>query len=422
MDSIEKVAAHSKHFAIDSRQVQKGSLFFALPGEKFDGHQFLDEVSRKGAYGAVVKIGYMGPDFGLKLAYVSDVKLALQELAKKTKRPEKVVAITGSMGKTTTKEFLATLLEAKFRVGKTEGNQNTQVTLPLTLLNLQEECDVLILEMGMGAPGDIARLVEIAPPDLVIVTRIAPAGMVASLESISKAKGEIFSSKRTKRGIISWQAAEYPEILYGGGIPKWIYGWRDDLKDVRAADFVMEEGLFINDSPKIEVSFEGKHLQENFLAAVAAARALGLSWQDIASRAKLCKPYERRFEKSERDGVVFINDCYNANPHSVVAALKNLPKPKRGGKVVGVLGAMPDLGKESTKYHQEVGKVASEHLDRVFCIGDEAMEIANSFGKGAEHLKSVKEVQKALEEMISSGDVVLIKGGNGLKLWEILEG
>lgn len=422
MSSVEKIASQCRHFAIDSREVGKGSLFFALPGAKVDGHQFLEEVASRGAYGAVVKIGYMGSDFGLKLAYVSDVKLALQELAKKVPKPEKIVAITGSMGKTTTKEFLATLLEAKFRVGKTEGNQNTQVTLPLTLLNLQKDCDVLVLEMGMGAFGDVGRLVEIAPPDLAIVTRIAPAGMAGSLESISKAKGEIFSSKKTKRGIVSWQAAEYTEILHGGGIPKWIYGWQEDLKDVRSADFVMTDGLFINDSPKIEVSFEGKHLQENFLAAASAARALGLSWQDIASRAKLCKPYDRRFAKEERDGIVFINDCYNANPHSVIAALKNLPKPKSGGKVVGVLGAMPDLGKESKRYHQEVGKVASEHLDRVFCIGDEATEIAKAFGKNAEHYENVKEVQKALEVMISSGDVVLIKGGNSLKLWEILEG
>ncbi|NGX59112.1 MAG: UDP-N-acetylmuramoyl-tripeptide--D-alanyl-D-alanine ligase [Chlamydiae bacterium] len=420
-------------FAIDSRLVEKGGIFFALPGEKVDGHQFLQEIAAKGGVAAIVREDYAGPDFGLALLRVRDVKKSLQTLAKKafSRRREKVVAITGSMGKTTTKEFVTTLLETKYRVAKTPGNYNTQLTLPLTILNLEGEYDVLVLEMGMGDTGQIAQLVQIAPPDIALVTRIAPAGMEdfrGGLEAIAKAKAEIFSHHKTTLGIMSAQAAGFGAVYYGGGIPKWIYGWKEDLFDGREADFVMEEkaeGVVINDSPPISLGFEGKHLKENFLGAVALARAMNLSWKEIQDQATKCRPYKRRFEKIEREGITFIQDCYNANPESVSAALLNLPRPAKEGKVIGVLGTMPDLGKASSHYHKEVGTFAANVLDRLLCIGKEANGIAESFsqsGKEAEHFTDVAAVREKLFALAKPGDVVLIKGANSLKLWEILEG
>ena len=392
------------HFAIDSRQVRPGGLFFALRGEKVDGHRFLQDVAAKGALGAVVSSLYTGADFGLELLRVEDVQQTLQELAKSSflKRKERVIGITGSMGKTTTKEFLATILEKKFRVAKTEGSQNTQLTLPLTVLNLQGEYDVLILEMGMSEKGQIARLVDIAPPDLAIVTRIAPAGIVGGdLHEIAEAKAEIFSHMRTKWGIISSQAAQFESILYAGNVPKWIYG--------PDGDFSLKE-------LEIKLPFEAEHLKENALGAIAAARYLGLSWYEIECGVRELKPYERRFEKIEKDGITFIQDCYNANPDSMSAALKNLPKPQGEGRVIGILGAMADLGRYSAHYHKRVGMVAKEHLDYLFSIGKEAEGFM-----GAEHFSDLAEIKKRLETFLRPGDVVLIKGSNGLKLWEILE-
>lgn len=419
-------------FAIDSRHVSPGALFFALKGEKVDGHQFLEEAAQKGAIASVVDRKYSGPSFGLVLFPVPKVKEALHSMAKLdfSSRAEKVIAVTGSMGKTTTKEFLATLLEEKYRVAKTPGNYNTQVTVPLTLLNLEGEYDVIVLEMGMGRLGEIARLVSIAPPDIAIVTKIAPAGMESfkgGLEAIAKAKSEIFTHPKTHLGIISSQASRYRDVLYGGGMPKWIYGWKKELPDVREADFVMEEkkgALFINDSPPITLSFEGDHLKENFLAAASAARAMGLSWNDIQNGAKKCTPYPLRFQKIERDGIIFIQDSYNANPDSMTIAMKNLPRPNPGGKMIGILGSMPDLGNTSLKYHRQIGENAANHFDEIFCIGDDAKEIQAGFsakGKSASHFSNLASIKTKLFDLAKPGDVVLIKGQNALKLWEILE-
>lgn len=424
-------------FAIDSRKIEPGALFFALPGEKADGHQFLEQVAQKGACGAVVSEAYRGEDFGLVLLKVKEVRQALHALAKEAfkVRKETVVAITGSMGKTTTKEFVAELLSAKFRVHKTPGNWNSQLTLPLTLLHLKEEADILVLEMGMSQKGHIEKLVELAPPDIGVVTRIAPAGMEdfqGGLHAIASAKGEIFTHPKTKIGVISGNAARYGEILYRGTCSKVIYGWKEELIDYRLADYVMEKekgAVRIQErdhsiSPPLSLSFDASHLQENFLAAVAVGRILGLSWWEIQEKSKMLAPFPKRFEKIEREGVIFIQDCYNANPDSVCAALKNTPKPERGGRFIGVLGMMPDLGSHADYYHRYVGEFSQNYLDHVLSIGEAAKSLVQAFsssGKPAEHFSDLSSIKHRLFELVKPGDVVLIKGSNSLKLWEILD-
>lgn len=409
-------------FAIDSRKVARKGLFFAVKGETVDGHDFLQDVAAKGACAAVVDASYTGSDFGMVLLRVESVEKALHTLAKLafSKRQEQVVAITGSMGKTTTKEFLATLLESKYRVFKTAGNQNTQLTVPLAILNLDREYDVLVLEMGMNEHGQIRKLVEIAPPDIAMVTRIAPAGLIdleGGLDAIARAKSEIFSHSKTRLGVISSQAATFDSVLYGGNLPKRIYGEEGDDQLV-----VVEGGVRIGDSPVFRLSFSASHLLENFLGAVSVCRVLGLSWHEIGSKVALLKPFENRFEMIEKEGVTFIQDSYNANPDSVMAALNNLPKKK--GKVIGVLGAMPDLGKTSSLYHAKIGAEAAKHLDQLFCIGEDAKAMVRAFseaGKPASFAVELSEIKKALNALVEPGDVVLIKGGNFLKLWTLLE-
>lgn len=433
MKSLNAVAAHVgvclpsdaliRSFQIDSRKVGPGDLFFALQGEQVNGHAFLQEVASKGALGAVVSTKYKGPNFGLSLIPVKDVLQALQSIAQEAMRFRKeiVVAVTGSMGKTTTKEFLSTLLSARYNVAKTPGNQNTQIGHTLTILNLEGEYDVLVLELGMSEKQQIRRLVEIAPPDYAIVTRIAPAGIVGlkgGLNAVAEAKSEIFSHTRTRHGLISVQAASFTPVLEGGHIEKTIYGWKGDFSDPRRGDFVMEEregALYIGDSPALNVPFEAKHLKENFLAAASAARMLGVSWWDIAEKAKELQPCSLRFEKVEREGVTFIQDCYNANPESVLAAIENIPKPKEGGKVIGVLGSMADLGEHSAHYHRVVGGLAGKVFDHLLSIGEEAKEYQGT------HFENQLEVKKALFALSRPGDVVLIKGANRLKLWELLD-
>ena len=173
------------------------------------------------------------------------------------------------------------------------------------------------------------------------------------------------------------------------------------------------------DSPDIFLPFEATHLAENFLAAATVARALGMSWSEIVEKARELKPVERRFEMIEREGMTFIQDCYNANPVSMLAALKNLPKRK--GKKIGVFGTMPDLGKQSAHFHEQIGLAAKSHLDRVFCLGEETKSLVKTFNEGAEHFSDIAEMKKALFASIEPGDVILIKGANHHKLWKLLE-
>lgn len=424
-------------FAIDSRRIKAGEVFFALPGNSVDGHEFLQEVSDKGAIAAIVRKDYSGPDFGLTLLRVDDVKLALQELAKIlfASRKEKVIAITGSMGKTTTKEFLATLLSIKYRVAKTEDSQNTQLTVPLTILNLDQEYDLLVLEMGMNLKGEIARLVSLFPPDAAIITRIAPASMEffeEGLHGISQAKSEIFSHPKTKWGLISVQAAQYGMVRESGKIPKYVYGWEEDFSEAVIGDFILRKtahGLIFQEktgfeSPPFQLSFTATHLSENFLAAAAMARKFSVSWEEIIKQIPLLNPFKYRFQIFEREGVVFVQDCYNANPDSLRAALYNLPKPKENGRCIGVLGTMPDIGKETEKYHKEMGELSLQFFDHLLTLGKHANIFADVFvhaGKKAVHFANIQEMKKALFEEIHPGDVVLIKGANSLKMWKILE-
>lgn len=207
--------------AVDSRQIKPGDLFFALPGAKADGHTFLEEAAKKGAAGAVVHHSYNGADFGLPLIKSDDVLQTLQELARKkveSARP-RIVGITGSLGKTTTKEFVTTLLKAKYRVAASPGNSNSQIGLPLAILNHSGEGDeILVLEMGMTHPGEIHKLVSIAPPEVAVVTKVAlvHACNFESIEEIAHAKGEIFSHPLTKMGIYN-KESDFGGMLSGSG-------------------------------------------------------------------------------------------------------------------------------------------------------------------------------------------------------------
>ena len=195
------------HAAFDSRKVQRGSLFFALTGEKVDGHQFLEEVAAKRASVVVVSEGYTGPNFGMELIRVADVKWALQELAReifKDKSPL-VIGVTGTVGKTTAKEFIATLLAEKFRVGKSPGSMNSQVGLPLTILNREGEDEIVVLEMGMSEKGEITRLIEIASPQLGVLTKLSlvHSAFFDDIEGIVEAKCEMFQSKKMEHAFLN---------------------------------------------------------------------------------------------------------------------------------------------------------------------------------------------------------------------------
>jgi UDP-N-acetylmuramoyl-tripeptide--D-alanyl-D-alanine ligase len=416
-------------FAIDSRQVKVGDLFFALQGAKFNGHDFLKEVAGKGAVAAVVEAGFRGESGGLVLLRVDDVPRAMQELARlsQAKREQRVVAVTGSLGKTTTKEFIATLLAQKYTVAKTPGNNNSQVGMPLAILNGSGEEEVFVVEMGMWRAGEIRRLVEIAPPEIAVITKIGFPHIEAfsnGLDGVAAAKAEIFSHPRTTLGVVGIKALDYAVIRDTGSFPKKSFGVAP-LK----ANFVLEEGRLVQDedemSPPLRLPFSETHLCENFVGAASVARLMGLSWQEIALGAKLLKAVTLRYEKVQKQGITFINDCYNASPESMEAAFVNLPRPTFGGKTIAVIGEMTcGLGSYSEGAHRKVAEQALEKVDHLLCYGKGCLPMIEMFsdaGRPAEFFHDLLKLRTTLMEISKPGDIVLIKGSNSNQLWQILE-
>lgn len=415
-------------FSFDSREVKKGDLFFALRGEKFDAHSFLNEVATRGAVAAVVDATYLGENYGLCLLKVPDVTEALQKLARtvQAQRKQRVVAVTGSVGKTTTKEFIATLLAQKFTVSKTPGNNNSQVGLPLAILNASGEEEFFVVEMSMSNAGHILKLVDIVPPEIAVVTKIGHANIENfsdGFEGIAKAKAEILSHPNTKYAILNRQVMVFEAFQKEYPLQKKIFAMEPEK-----GDFVLEEGWVIKEgevvSESFRLPFKARHLCEDFIAAASVARVLGLSWEQIKSGAHHLKTVDRRFETVEKDGMVIINDCYNASPESMEAALSNLPTPAFGAKTIAVFGEMVDLGTYSEARHCDLAHLASSKADHFLCYGKGCLPMMDVFdqkGKPAEFFRDLKALQSTLFEISKPGDVILIKGSRINKLWQILE-
>jgi UDP-N-acetylmuramoyl-tripeptide--D-alanyl-D-alanine ligase len=411
------------NYQIDSRCVGEGSLFFALPGAKVNGHAFLQEVRQKGAVGAVVSQDYQGPDYGLVLLRVADVGGALRALARQflVEHPAQVIGVTGSVGKTTTKECIAALLGGKFRVGKSPASYNTKLTLPQTLLNREGGEGVLVLEMGASEPGDISRLIDVAPPLIAVLTKVGlchvenyPAG----LDQIAEEKGKIFSHPHTRLAV--FDHALQPQFAHLS-IEKISFSLED-----RTADYFLSplDAKFAVDERGVrahvfDLPFRESHWLHDFLAAVAVARSMGIAWDEIQRRIAEIKRPKMRFERLEKEGVLFINDAYNANPESMRAALSSLPAPKEGGKKIAVLGTMKELGDFSEREHRELGRFAQKYVDHLLVLGEEATPLYEGFAevqKPAELFLHISDIALRLQELMRPGDTVLVKGSRSLQM------
>jgi UDP-N-acetylmuramoyl-tripeptide--D-alanyl-D-alanine ligase len=413
-------------YQIDSRNLKPGDLFFALKGEKVDGHSFLGEAKLKGAVGAVVSKEYRGEDFGLVLLRVEDVVKSLQGLARHFMASCRavVIGVTGSLGKTTTKDFIATLLEGKFKVAKTYLNYNTKLTYPITLLNRAGDEDVLVVELGMTEPGDIAKLIEIAAPDIAVVTKIAmvhaaffPRGLV----DIANGKADIFLNPKTKKCVFYQGLQDYPEAM------RKIHGEKVSFSlEERGADYFLSEEYFLDERGvrmyQFDPPYKQKHVLHNFLAALTVARLMKMSFDEINARVPFLKLPKMRFEEIEKKGVLFINDAYNANPDSMKAALSNLPKPKVGGRKIALLGMMVDMGRDSEKIHQEVGRFAQKYVDHLLVFGKEATGIYEAFQeseKPVEQYFDFESLVSRLHSLMREGDVVLVKASRCVQIEKI---
>ncbi|MBM3201067.1 MAG: UDP-N-acetylmuramoyl-tripeptide--D-alanyl-D-alanine ligase [Chlamydiae bacterium] len=395
---------HLSHVA-DSRLVTPGSVFYALRGLKVDGHDFLHQAKQNGAVCAVVDKEIIDPP--LPLIYVENVLLTLQLLAKRCvdNYPEKmIIGVTGSCGKTTTKEFIATLLEQELVIEKSPLSWNSQVTMPLCILNLLPKADILVLEMAMSQKGEIARLAELASPQIVVLTPItyAHSAFFSDIEEIASAKAEIFTSKRLAKAFIHQDALEYVEIQKKLPSSFEIFGYE-------------ENG---------DILFKERHMVENVVAAIKVAKHLKVSDEGIKKGLKELKTAPHRFDKKLYKGAVVIDDSYNANPKSMVAALENMPKPKEGNKRIALLGSMAELGAHETMAHQLVAKKALETIDVLLCVGSACKVMFDLFqanGKKAFFFENYEEMKRCFHEIVEENDVVLLKGSNKHKLWTMLD-
>ena len=411
--------------SIDSRLVKKGDLFFALVGNRSDGHAFLADVAKKGAVAAVVREDYQGDSFGLSLLKVPDVTLALQELARRIleKRKTKVVAITGSMGKTTTKEFTGELLATKYRLTKSPLSYNSKVTLPLSILMGNESDEILVLEMGMSEKGEISTLVSIAPPDIALLTTVTfqhSTGFPEGLIGIAKEKGSIFSHPKTTLGFLPQNVPFFQEIKAIGTCSKKTFSIDSNDADLSG---VIGEGEIVIEGQKIPLALSLRAHYHNFLGAVAIARALGVSWEEIKKVAPTLKLPPMRFQEIKKSGIHFINDAYNANPEAVMAALKSLPKPSARGKTIAVLSEMNALGVFTEEGHAQVATTALSTADLLLCLGKNCLtmkKIWENEKREVYHFETKEELASSLKKWALPGDVVLIKGARAWALEELL--
>ncbi|MCC5831558.1 MAG: UDP-N-acetylmuramoyl-tripeptide--D-alanyl-D-alanine ligase [Chlamydiales bacterium] len=417
--------------AIDSRKLNPGDLFFALPGNRVDGHDFLEQIARRGASGAVVREDYRGETFGLPLLRVPDVLLALQDLARRLleKRRSQVIAITGSLGKTTVKEFAAALIRPSYKIFASPLSYNSQATVPLSILLADGTEDYIILEMGMTHKGHLANLVSIAPPDIAMVTTVAVQHAVNfsdGLAGISREKASIFSHPKTRLGLLHRDIRDFEEVYNTGSCPKKTFSTSSAEADYFLEQIPSGVRIYVQGEHAFEIplALPVKEHYQNFLAAVILARSLNISWELIREAAAFIRLPSMRFEKVVKKGILFINDAYNANPDSMRAALENLPKPRPGGKVIAVLSEMDALGIYCESGHTLVAEIALKHADILFCLGkrcETMCEIWKREKKPVELFESRQDLESALMDRVKAGDVVLLKGARAYSLDQILD-
>lgn len=423
---------------LDSRQVEPGFLFIATKGERVDGHRFIPQVMQKGAAGAVCEEVPENED-GIYIQ-VEDSFQALKDIARfyRQQLDLKVIGITGSVGKTSTKEFIASVLETKYKVLKTEGNFNNEVGLPLTVLKIREEHEAAVLEMGISDFGEMHRLSEIAKPDICVLTNIGQCHLenLKSREGILKAKTEIFDFMQEDGTVcINGDDDMLRTIEAVKGRRPMTFG--KEKSNRVYAEKTENKGLF-GSSAEIHIDGEtfdaaiplpGEHMVYNALAAACVGSLMGLSTEQIREGIAAVRPVGGRSHIIRLEGWVLIDDCYNANPVSVCAALDLLSAALT--RKAAVLGDMFELGENEREMHAEVGAYAVQKgIDVIICIGAlsetmfwRAREEAGKAGRTSENIYYFADKQEFLiksGEILQKGDTVLVKASHGMAFEEIV--
>src|SRR5438477_857959 len=420
----------------DSRTIKPGELFVALHGENFDAHNFLEQVAKSGAAGAIVA-EQVSAKLPLQFAILrsNDTLAAYQNLAANYRKtlPLKVLCITGSNGKTSTKDFAAAILGRAYRVTKTEGNFNNHVGLPRTILQANREDQFAVWEIGMNHPGEIAALARIASPDAALVTNIGVAHIefMGSREAIAQEKGALAEAVSVSGFVIlnadDLLSASVVKRVRARVILAGIESGAIHAEDVQqtsaGSEFTIIEGAH---RCRAQLPVPGLHMVQNAMLAVAAGRAFGVSLEECAAGLVSAPLTKARLQIREINGVQFIDDSYNANPDSMKAALRTLMELDADGKRIAVLGEMRELGDESVRAHREVGETAAElKIDKLIAIGDVAAAIAYGARRAglqnSSTVASTAEAAELLGELAAPGDLILIKGSRLARTEQVIE-
>ncbi len=452
---------------IDSRQVIPGSMFIALPGERVDGHDFIDDAFKHGATLALVQHdifsrrsqtlpfldlrGFQavaslasqpdprpGPDSPICL-WVENTLQAMQTVSGFWRRrlDLRVIGITGSVGKSTTKELVAEVLSQRYRTLKNPGNLNNEIGLPLTLLSLSEGHERAVLEMGFYVPGEIAFLCNLSLPQIGVITNIGTvhAERAGSMEAIARGKAELVQSLPPAPegvAILNYDDPLVREMAQQTRARVFFYGmdpeadlWADNIEGL-GLEGIRFQLHFRDEVLHLRVPMFGRHSVHTALRATAVGLVDGLTWQEIVGGLRSGKTQLRLVAVRSKNGALILDDTYNASPQSTLAALNLLDELE--GRKVAVLGDMLELGPYAVRGHEMVGIRAAEVVDELVCVGELAMWIANAAhqsGLSSEKITIVDNVQEAigfLEPRLLAQDIVLVKGSRGMRMERIVAG
>ncbi|MFH1437880.1 MAG: UDP-N-acetylmuramoyl-tripeptide--D-alanyl-D-alanine ligase [Pseudomonadota bacterium] len=437
-------AVKASGYSRDTRTLAPGELYFALQGESFDGHDFLEQAAQAGASGAVVARRPPEAPQGFALIVVRDTLEALQRLAAwhRSRLDVKVIAITGSCGKTTTKEMAHAIVRGAGASSATLGNLNNHIGVPLTLLRLGEETRFAVVEMGCNHAGEIALLTRLADPDVGLITCVAPTHteFLGDVDGVAAAKSELFAGLRPESTSVvnlddprvsAMAIGSKRKVTYGAGTGRGRAGPDVALLEAAADSDFSGQGLKLDVGGKAvnaRLNMPGRHNAHNALAAAAAAHAVGLDADHIVRGLGQVRPLEGR-GGLRRGRFTIIDEAYNASPAAVRAALASLDEIADGKRRVAMLGDMLELGRGAPQYHREAGGEAARKADLIVAIGDFRKEIvrgAVEAGAKADNLFEFAKAAQAAEflgrsALLKEGDTILVKGSRAVKMEIIVQ-
>jgi UDP-N-acetylmuramoyl-tripeptide--D-alanyl-D-alanine ligase len=423
----------------DSRRVRSGDLFIALRGENFDGHEFIPQAIERGATGIIAHTPIRPYSHTVVVVQVPDTLIALGQIAAlhRSRFTVPICAVTGSVGKTTTKELLGTILRARFNTLQAAASHNNEIGVPRTLLQLNESHQAVVLEFAMRGAGQIRYLADIARPTIGVITNIGESHreFFSSIEEIADAKGELLDAMdENSVSILNADDAQFRHLRAKVRGTLLTFGENEladvHVKNVRSTpptvSFEVEAGA---ERVEVTLPFPGRHNALNAAAAMSAAAVFGVDLATAANALRAARPASHRMATRQTLGVTVLDDCYNASPASMHAALETLRDWQTTGRRIAVLGDMKELGDRSTEAHREVGGwVPLHNVDLLITVGTEARQIAEGAraagfnGPRVALCDTSDEALSVVRSQILPGDVVLVKASRAMKLETVVEG